>query len=181
VGGDAGLAQSGDLLQLVDGQFILLEQGEDAQAGGISQGAEGTQGWWHIFGASGKYLLTGRVFVISSNPDTSIWDWRKRRQPIETWATVTSSPPSPSAKATRTKSVTRFPMPSWTPAWPRTDSAASRAKPTPSPTSSSWAVKSPPRRSSISWRSPARRSARSATWTTTTCSTRTRCSWTCTW
>jgi hypothetical protein len=43
VGGGAGLAEAGDLLEFVHGQLVLLEQRHDAQARRIGKGAEGFQ------------------------------------------------------------------------------------------------------------------------------------------
>ena len=57
MGRDARLAHPRDFLQLIDRQFVLLQQRHDAQARRVGQGAEGFEG-----GAHGailpKYLLT---------------------------------------------------------------------------------------------------------------------------
>ena len=47
MGRDARLAHPRDLLQLVDRQFVLLQQRHDAQARRVGQGAEGFEGGAH--------------------------------------------------------------------------------------------------------------------------------------
>ena len=55
---DARLAHPRDLLQLVDRQFVLLQQRHDAQARGVGQGAEGFEGGGIMALIFAKYLLT---------------------------------------------------------------------------------------------------------------------------
>ena len=47
MGGDARLPHARDFLQFVYRQFVLLQQGHDAQAGGIGQGPEGLERGCH--------------------------------------------------------------------------------------------------------------------------------------
>ena len=47
VSADAGLAESGDFLEFIDGQLFVFEEGDDAKAGRVGQGSEGFQGGGH--------------------------------------------------------------------------------------------------------------------------------------
>lgn len=47
VGGDSGLAEAGDFLEFVDGEFLVGEEGEDAEAGGVGEGAQGFKDCGH--------------------------------------------------------------------------------------------------------------------------------------
>ena len=49
VRGDARLAEPGDFLQFVDGQFVALQQRHDAQPRRVGQGPQGFQGGGHGF------------------------------------------------------------------------------------------------------------------------------------
>ena len=64
--GDARLAHPRDLLQLVDRQFVLLQQRHDAQARGVGQGAEGLEGGAHgaIFTKISVDVLRKRIYHL---------------------------------------------------------------------------------------------------------------------
>lgn len=47
VSADAGLAESGDFLEFIDGQLFVFEEGDDAKAGRVGQSSEGFQGGGH--------------------------------------------------------------------------------------------------------------------------------------
>lgn len=47
VGADAGLAESGDFLEFVDGQLFVFEEGDDPKAGRVGQSSEGFQRGGH--------------------------------------------------------------------------------------------------------------------------------------
>jgi hypothetical protein len=66
VGGDPGLPHAGDFLEFVDAEFGLFEEGDEAQSGGVGEGADGFEGCVHENG------LTLGHEDISSHPDTSI-------------------------------------------------------------------------------------------------------------
>ena len=78
---DSRLPHVGDLLNLVDGKFILLEQGNESQTGRIGNESQGSKqvGFHGLMGDNrapsdwgSNNPLTEAKLVISSNQDTSI-------------------------------------------------------------------------------------------------------------
>jgi hypothetical protein len=48
VSGNTGLPEAGDFLEFVDGEFVALQEGNDADPSGIGEGAKGFEGARHF-------------------------------------------------------------------------------------------------------------------------------------
>ena len=67
MGGDARLPEACDFLEFMDGQFIPLQQGDDAESGRVGESPERFQGCGHAGYSTRERGLGATLRVRSSN------------------------------------------------------------------------------------------------------------------